>query len=123
MNKADALVKELNACQDRKREGDLLFGNCNFEAAEQVYRDAAAPLLVYTTEDGAGNGRVLAQILINLAQQLPVRRSSLTIFLYSRWRGLGTESCGHADDTLAESCCVLPQATSLCRRCRALHRR
>jgi hypothetical protein len=48
------LAQALTACQDRKREGDLLFGGGNFEAAEQVYRDAAAPLLAYTGADGTG---------------------------------------------------------------------
>ena len=38
------LMTALAACQDRKREGDLLFGRGSVEEAERVYRDAAAPL-------------------------------------------------------------------------------
>ena len=38
------LMAALAACQDRKREGDLLFGRGSVEEAERVYRDAAAPL-------------------------------------------------------------------------------
>lgn len=54
----DTLAQALTACQDRKREGDHLFGGGDFEAAEQVYRDAAAPLLAYTGADGAGGFEV-----------------------------------------------------------------
>jgi len=52
MPSAEGLAAVLATCQDRKREGDLLYGTGRFEEASAVYSDANALLELPNAESG-----------------------------------------------------------------------
>jgi len=52
MPSAEGLAEVLSTCQDRKREGDLLYGTGRFEEASAVYSDANALLELPNAESG-----------------------------------------------------------------------